>query len=266
MTQPLTGFHFTCAFLTCRLLGQNADLAPQGTLRMVYLAGNAAQAVRDNATGQVSGVAADLTRELGRRTGLPVIITPLASPAAIIDAVSKGEADIGFVAYAPSRTGTVEFSQTYMLVRQTLLVPEQSSLHSVGEIDRPGLRIGGTKGDSITLYLGRILKRATLVETDGTTEDMKRKFEGRQIDAFGANRQRLTTLTKEMPWYRLLPDNILDVPQTIVVPKGRTAALATINALINDERQAGRLKASMEKSGVIGIDVAPAGYGYGKVE
>ena len=266
MMQAAIGFFFTCAFLACRLLAQSANLAPQGTLRMVYLAGNPAQAVRDNATGQVSGVAADLTRELGRRTGFPVIITPSTSPQTIIDAVSKGEADIGFVAYAPSRTGAVEFSQTYMLVRQTFLVPERSGLHSVDEIDRLGLRIGGARGDSITLYLRRTLKRATLIETDGTIADMKRKFEANQIDAFGANRQRLTAVTNEMPAYRLLPDNILDVPQTIVVRKGRTAALATVNAFIDDVRQSGFLKASMEKSGVIGIDVAPAGYGYGKVE
>ena len=137
---------------------------------------------------------------------------------------------------------------------------------TVDEIDRPGLRISAARGDSIALYLGRSLKRATLIETDGTIADMKRKFEANQIDAFGANRQRLTALTNEMPAYRLLPDNILDVPQTIVVPKGRTAALATVNAFIDDVRQSGFLKAAIEKSGVIGIDVAPAGYGYGKVE
>ena len=32
-----------------------------------------------------------------------------------------------------------------------------------------------------------------------------------------------------MPGYRLLPDNIFDVPQTIIVGKGKTDALATIN-------------------------------------
>src|SRR6185369_7030674 len=90
------------------------DIAPTGTLRAVYLAGNPAQAVQDRATGSIRGVAADLARELGRRIGAPVEITPVADPKAVIDAVAGGRADIGFVAYAPSRGGTVEFSQTYM--------------------------------------------------------------------------------------------------------------------------------------------------------
>jgi polar amino acid transport system substrate-binding protein len=259
-------FCFSWGLLACQLSAQYAALAPQGTLRMVYLASNPAQAVRDAATGEIRGVAADLTRELGRRAGVAVTITPSATPQTVIDAVNKGEADIGFVAYAPSRTGTVEFSQTYMLVRQTFLVPERSSLHSVDEIDREGLRIGGTKGNSITMYLRRTLKRAKVIETEGDTTDVKRKFEAGEIDAFGANRQELTAMANQMQRYRLLPDNILDVPQTIVVPKGRTAALAAVNAFIDEVRRSGFLKASIERSGVVGIDVAPVGYGYGKVQ
>src|SRR5258705_12363770 len=101
------------------------------------------------------------------------------------------------------------------------LVPgAAASGRSVYEIGRPGLRISGATGDSITLYLGRTLKRATLIETDGTIVDMKRRFEVNQIDAFGANRQRLTALRKELPAGRLLPDNILDVARPSLFRKG----------------------------------------------
>ena len=128
-------------------LADAAALAPSGTLRAVYLAGNPAQAVRDAATGEIRGASADLARELGKRLTFRCDL-PFGDPQTVIDAVAKGEADIGFVAYAPSRTGTVEFSQTYMLVRQSFLVPESSTLKSVNDIDRPGLRISGGKGNS----------------------------------------------------------------------------------------------------------------------
>ena len=111
--------------------GLASDIAPTGTLRAAYLANNPAQAVRDPASGEIRGASADLARELGRRIGAPVTLIPSTSPQAVIDAVSKGDADIGFVAYAPSRTGTVDFSQTYMLVRQSFLVPENSPIRSV---------------------------------------------------------------------------------------------------------------------------------------
>ena len=247
-------------------LADAAALAPSGTLRAVFLAGNPAQAVRDASTGEIRGASADLARELGKRLNVPVAIAPSANPQTVIDAVAKGEADIGFVAYAPSRTGTVEFSQTYMVVRQSFLVPENSALKSVNDIDKQGLRISGSKGDSVTLYMARTLKAATLVEVEGTPADVKAKFDANAVDAFAANRQRLTNIMKEHPGYRLLPDNIFDVPQTIVVGKGNTKGLATVNALIDDVRQSGFLKAALEKSGIVGIDVAPSGYGYGKAE
>jgi polar amino acid transport system substrate-binding protein len=257
---------FALILLPSAALADAAALAPTGTLRAVYLAGNPAQAVRDAATGEIRGASADLARELGKRLNVPVAIAPSANPQTVIDAVAKGEADIGFVAYAPSRTGTVEFSQTYMLVRQSFLVPDESALKSVADVDTQGLRISGSKGDSITLFMKRTLKAATLVEIDGTPADVKAKFAAREIDAFGANRQRLTNIMKEQPGYRLLPDNIFDVPQTIVVGKGNAKALAAVNALIDDVRQSGFLKAALERSGIVGIDVAPSGYGYGKAE
>jgi ABC-type amino acid transport substrate-binding protein len=85
-----------------------------------------------------------------------------------------------------------------------------------------------------------------------------------QIDAFGANRQRLTNMLAEMPGFRMLPDNVFDVPHTIIVKKGKTQALVTINRFIDEMRTSGRLKAAIEQSRVVGVEVAPAGYGYGQ--
>ena len=64
---------------------------------------------------------------------------------------------------------------------------------------------------------------------------------------------------RSTPGTRLLPDNLFNVPQNIIVPMGRPAALAAVNAFIDDVRGSGFLKAAIEKGGAIGVDVAPAG-------
>jgi polar amino acid transport system substrate-binding protein len=97
-------------------------LAPTGTLRAAYIVANVAQARLDPATGTISGVIADITRELGRRADVPVTITPLPRAAAVIEAVRSGAADIGFVAPNPERTGLVLYSQPYMLVQQSAVI------------------------------------------------------------------------------------------------------------------------------------------------
>jgi len=235
------------------------DVAPTGTLRAVYLGSNPAQAVRDPATGAVRGVSYDLAIELGKRLGVPVDFKPLANPAAVIAAVGESQADIGFVAYEPSRAGTVEFSQTYMLVQQSFIVLAGSSIRAMADIDRPGQKIAGVRNDSISLYLRRHLKQATLIEIENNPAETKRMLAAGEIDAFGANRQRLTGFAVETPGTRLLPDNLFGVPQTIIVPKGKAEALVAVNRFIDALRDSGFLKASIERSGVVGLDVGPGG-------
>jgi polar amino acid transport system substrate-binding protein len=234
-----------------------AGLAPTGTLRAAYLSGNPAQAVKDPATGMIRGTAVDLTRELGRRLGVQVLLTGVQSPQNVIDAVRNGQADIGFVAYNPERAGPVEFSQPYMLVQQTFLVRQDSSIRSVADIDRPNQKIGATKADSIALYLARNLKRARLVEvTESSPGEALRTLAARKLDAFGANRQRLTDAMRGVSGLRLLPDDLYGVEQTIIVANGKPEALKAVNGFIDDVRRSGFLRDAIERSGVVGLNVA----------
>jgi polar amino acid transport system substrate-binding protein len=102
----------------------------------------------------------------------------LPDPPAVIEAVNRGEADIGFVAFAPERVGMVDFSQVYMLVQQSFLVREDSGLRSIAEVDRAGLKIAGTKNDSITLFMKRKFRNATLREIDNDPAEINRHGQG----------------------------------------------------------------------------------------
>ena len=257
----MRAFHFVmiAAALASGSSVMAGDVVPGDTLRAAYLGTNPAQAMRDAATGEVRGAAYDLARELARRNNVRLEFKPIAGPPAVIAAVKNGEADIGFVAYEATRLGTVEFSQTYMLVRQSFLVLDGSPIKAVADIDRAGQKIGGTVNDSITLCMKRILKQATIVELENNPAELSKALTARTIDALGANRQRLTTLTTATPGTRLLPDDLFNVPQNIVVPKDRPAALAAVNALIDEVRASGFLQSAIERGGAIGVAVAPAG-------
>jgi polar amino acid transport system substrate-binding protein len=238
-----------------------AQSAPAGggaPLRAAYLRTNPAQVVQDPVTKELRGVAVDLARELARRRGVAATLMALDSPQAVIDAVRGQKADIGFVAYNPERAGPVEFSQVYLLVQQTFLVAEKSAIRSVADLDRPGRKIGSTKGDSINLYMHRNFKQAEVVDLMpmGPAEVLRLLGAG-GVDAFGANRQRLTDFLRGASGVRLLPDDLYGVEQTIIVPAGQREALAALNVFIDDVRRSGFIDASIRRSGVIGIAVAP---------
>ena len=244
--------------MTSVLAAQTSPLAKDGIVRAAYLASNPAQAVKDPVTGEARGVVVDLARELERTRGIKVTLIGLPNPQRVIDAVRNGEAEIGFVAYNPERAGPVEFSKPYLLVNQTFIVKDGSPIRSIADIDRPGRKLGATRADSIALYLKRTMKQGQVVELDDTSRDaVQRLLELGTVDAFGANRQRLTDMVKGASGFRLLNDDLYGVEQTIIVGGGRRDALDAANQFIDEVRRSGFLRSSIERSGVVGITVAP---------
>jgi polar amino acid transport system substrate-binding protein len=106
-----------------------ADLAPTGKLRAGINYGNFILARKDPVSGESSGVAIDLTRELGRRLGVPVEIVAYDSVARMVDAVKTGAWDIAFLGADPAREGEISFTAAYLEIEATYLVPAGSPLH-----------------------------------------------------------------------------------------------------------------------------------------
>ena len=239
------------------LAAQSPPAAGDGALRAAYLKTNPAHAIQDPAGGELRGVAVDSGPGTGTSPRCRRHPDGARQPQGVLDAVRDGKADIGFVAYNPERAGPVEFSQPYLLVQQTFLVASKSTIRTVADLDRTGHKVGATQGDSIALYLRRNLKQAELVElTALSPAQVLRLLADGAVDAFGANRQRLTDFLKGADGVRLLPDDLYGVEQTIVVPAGRRDALDAVNRFINDARRSGFIDASIRRSGVIGIAVA----------
>lgn len=244
---------------TATIMAAEPILAPTGTLRAAYIVANLAQARRDPITGVVSGVVADITRELGRRASVPVSIVPLPTAADVLEAVRNGAADIGFVAPNPQRQGVVLYSQVYMLVQQSALVRADANLQSVKDLDRAGQAIGVNTDDSVGVWLQERLTAARVRESpDYTLQQAVQWLQQGSVIAFAGNRQRLAANTRDAAGLRLLPDNFYGVPQTIAVPLDRNDRLNWVNAALDDLRTGGFLANSVSRSGVDGLDVAPA--------
>jgi polar amino acid transport system substrate-binding protein len=78
----------------------------------------------------------------------------------------------------------------------------------------------------------------------------------RKLDVFAANRGRMEELAKSAPGVRVLADNFMVVGQAIVVEKGDAARVAELNRFITDLRRSGFMKASIDRSGVAGLEIA----------
>src|SRR5262249_5573474 len=233
------------------------DMAPTGTLRATFIASNPVQAVTDPTTGEGRGPAAELTRGMASQLGTPVKITAVQAVAAVTNSVTNAEADIGFVAYDAERAKEVDFSQTYSLAQNTYAVLDHSPIRSIDDIDQPGIRVGVAARDAGDLFLTRTLKHAKLERNQGGNLDTAlAKLKAGEIDAYAANRQRLSAFAARLPEIRLLPDNFYGVEQAIILPKGNVG-LAAVNSFLDEARTSGLIAAAIERAGLVGVDVAP---------
>lgn len=239
--------------------GTEAPLRPPtGTLRAIFIARNPVLATIDPAGGTINGLAAELTRAAAAKLNVPFTLIGLPTAAAMIASLNSGDADIAFMAYSLQRTPDVDFSQSYALVHNTYMVRANSAFRTSDELDRPGRVVGVGMRDPADFFLTRTLDQAALKRNDGSDSDTAvRMLLAGEIDAYGANRQRLTPLVARTPGVRLLEDNFYTVEQAIAVAKGRAGHLEFVDRLIDEIRASGLIGKTISDAGLIGVDVAP---------
>jgi len=252
---PAKSFFLAC-LISAPLLA--ADLAPTGTLRAAFLRTNPVQGRIDAKTGAITGPVADLMQALAQELKVPYTIIPAADAREIIDRMKAHTADIGFLAYDGERAAEVDFSEPYALMLNTYIVRADSPLKKSADADRSGLRIGVAGGVSQAVVLKELLKKSELkVMPAPPPEEISKMLVSGDIDAYGANRQRLVEVAAQDPKLRVLPDNFSVAEQSIVVNKGDSSGLEVINRFIEKARTSGLVKSSLERAKLTtGVEVA----------
>ena len=75
-----------------------SDLAPNGRLRAAINFGNPILATKDPSTGEARGVSVDLSRELARRLGVPVLFVTYDAAGKVVEGLKSGAWDVAYVA------------------------------------------------------------------------------------------------------------------------------------------------------------------------
>ena len=237
-----------------------ADLAPTGTLRVSFIGNNPVQGRADPATGTTTGPGPDLARELAKRLGVPVVIMPLADAGAVLESITTGKVDFGFLAIEAARATQVDFSRPYLLSGSAYAVRADSMLMKTADVDRAGVTIGAVTGQSPEVWVREHVKSARIVSlpTVPPNAELAAMLRDRRVDAFAANRTRMEELARDFPGVRVLPDNFTVLGQAIAVAKGQRARLDSVNRFLADVLATDFVKASIERSKLLGVEAAPA--------
>ena len=232
-----------------------AELTPTGKLRAGINFQNPLLTTL-GPNGEQGGVAVELARELARRLNVELEIIPYKSAGATADAVRTGAWDISVLGDEPQRAKEIAFATPLTEIDATYLVPAGSSLRSVDEVDRPGIRIASPAKSAFDLYLARTIKQATLVQIEGIAA-AKEHFVKEKLEALAGLRPSLLEIAPTLPGARILDGNFTVVRHTVGTPRGRDAAAAYLRDLVEDVKAAGLVAQWIARSGVKGLSVAP---------
>ena len=233
-----------------------AELAPTGRLRVAINLGNSVLAQQDPTGGPPRGVSAELARQLAGRLEVDIDYVLFDAAGKVFEALKAGLLDIVFLAIDPVRAAGIDFTAPYVVIEGVYLVPKDSALHTVADVDRDGVRVAVAQGSAYDLYLTRALKHAKLVRRPSGPESLE-VFIRDGLEAAGGVRQPIVAFAQTHPDTRVIPERFMAIEQAMGTIKGRKVGIAYLRKFIEDMKATGFVAQSLKASGQAGETVAP---------
>ncbi len=228
-----------------------AELTDPSTLRVGINLGNILLVTGKGADGTPEGVAPDLAAEAARRLGVAVSYRTYPMPGELADALERDEWDIGLIAVEPKRAETIAFCDPYVEIEGSYLVPPDSPLKTIADVDQPGVRIAVANRAAYDLYLSRSLKHAELCRATGLGGAFG-LFVDEKLDALAGLKPALLENAEKLPGSRVLEGNFSTVGQAIGTKPQNTALKAFLDDFTADVKASGLVAGLIDRHGVTG--------------
>lgn len=233
-----------------------AQLAPTGELRAAINMANFLLVTAKTAKGEPDGVSPDMARAVAAELGVPLSLVPYDSPGQVADAAVRNEWDIGNIGAEPQRAQTIAFSAAYCEIEATYLIPAGSTIKSIEDVDKPGVKIAVAGRSAYGLWLEANIKQATLVRTD-SLDDSFDVFVDQKLDVLAGLRPRLLSDVTKISGSRILDGKFSSVQQAIGTPKANTIAANWLADFVERAKSSGLVQELIDKHQVQGLSVAP---------
>jgi polar amino acid transport system substrate-binding protein len=188
---------------------------------------------------------------MARRLGVPFEVVGYSSATPLIGSANSGQWDIVFIGVPLG-----EMSAPYVQVDLGYLVPKDSPISKISEIDSRGIRIAVQEKGGADTLLTPTIKEATLVRRP-TIADVVEAVRSGNADAMAGIKTYLIPTSERLPGSRVLEGRIGVEQNSIGVPKGHHVGAAYVRRFVDAAKSEGLVKAAIERAGIRGLDPAP---------
>jgi polar amino acid transport system substrate-binding protein len=233
-----------------------AELAPTGVLRAGTNLSNFLLVTGKTASGDPVGVSPDMSAEIARRLGVPVKYVTFPQPGPLADKVDTDTWDIALIGAEPQRAAKIAFTKAYCEIQSTYLVPPNSKITTIADVDKSGIRIAVTARTAYGLWLERNIKHATLVWCE-TIDSSYDRFAADKLDVLAGLKPRLMSDVTRMPGARILDGQFSAVQQALGTSQKNKASAQFLEAFVVEAKQTGFIAELIARHSVKGLSVAP---------
>ncbi|MEM7015733.1 MAG: transporter substrate-binding domain-containing protein [Pseudomonadota bacterium] len=227
------------------------ELAPHGRLRAGINMSNFLLVTGRSNSGEPQGVSPDMARAIAERLGVDVEYITFDTPAQVTDASTSDIWDIANIGAEPERARTITFTPAYAEIEATYIVAAGSSLQTIDDVDKPGVKIVAYGRGAYGLWLADNLKYAELIKVDGMDASFQ-MFVEQNLDALAGLRPRLIQDVERLPGARLLDGKFSSVQQAIGTKPSRQASAEFLCQFVAEAKASGFVQELIAKHGVEG--------------
>ena len=233
-----------------------AQLAPHGILYAAVYLGNFLLITGRSPAGEPTGIAPDICRAIAERLGVELNLQGFETQDEVVNSAADGKCGIVLVGSDPERAKRVTFTPAYVELEASYLVPANSSIVNVSQVDQPGIRIASFFKSAYDLWLQRNLKHATLVHAD-SVQASNELFVSENLDALAGLKTGLVSAAQKIPGTRILDGQFTGIQQAIATQKSHLEAIEFLSTCVEEFITTGLVTALIQKYQVQGLSVAP---------
>lgn len=232
-----------------------ADLVRSGRVRVALFL---PQYTTDPVTGELSAtpVFRDIARALTDRIGVETVLMGYQNPGEVVECLKANACDVAFMVPDKSRVDEIGFSPPIIESDFTCLVPVDSSIRCMADVDRAGISVAAVRNHASTLALSRILKQAVVVTAE-TPDAAFTMLPGGHSNVMVSARSVLLEYSAKLPGSRVLQDRYGSQLLAMAVPKGKTEWLTYVSEFVEEAKASGLVQRLIERAGRTGLQVAP---------
>ena len=227
------------------------ELSSNGVLRAAINMSNFLLVTDKTKEGTPIGVSPDMAKELANKLDLQLKLIPYDTPGEIADDAENDNWDICNIGAEPQRAEKINFSAAYAEIQATYLIPPNSKLQNISEVDIAGNKIAVASRTAYGLWLERNIHNAELIQVEGVGNSFD-VFSNENLDALAGLRPALIDDVKKISGAKILEGQFMSVQQAIGTSNKNIKSSIYIAKFVEEMKKNGYVQKLIDKHNVNG--------------